>query len=176
MSCNELVMKLQLYVVWRWRVSNITAVIITVHSCSNPVWLCDSVCGIFPAGASVCPPQQHHWNTSGCQEVCGRTQKTRCSQRQRHRSVITQSQSYNQAYIISFSSAISIRGISVHYLHETFELEKNNGIFIDYIIELECSCKSLHNLSSWMCVLYEVHLKVLIHWWCCSWCLYRNLV
>lgn len=56
------------------------------------------------------------------------------------------SQSYNTTYIISLSSVICIHGISVHYLQKTFELV--NGLFIDYIIELEYSCKSLHNINS----------------------------
>lgn len=51
---------------------------------SHPVRLCDSVRGILPPRSSFCFAKQHHWNTTGCQKVCGRVAPPSGSQSQRH--------------------------------------------------------------------------------------------
>lgn len=52
---------------------------------SNPVWVCDSVCGLLPAGTSVCAAQQCHRDSPRRCKICHRNQASRCCEVQRHR-------------------------------------------------------------------------------------------
>lgn len=56
-----------------------------VLSFSRPIWLCHPLCGLLPSGTCVRPPQQCHWSTAWCKEVCHGAETARCCENQRYR-------------------------------------------------------------------------------------------